>query len=116
MILQAEFPHATECPTIIRQTDDYTDLDFTLLRAVATWFTKKNAQGLTPRQVPIPGVHAKWLNTTSEQSNSSRRKTTSAWHPRTRTASTSRTSTPDTFPTGARQHDSATVGYTMTPA
>ena len=43
MILQAEFPHATEWPTIIRQTDDYTDLDFTLLRAVATWFTNKNA-------------------------------------------------------------------------
>lgn len=114
--LQTEFPQATEWPTIIRQTDDYTDLDFTLLRTVASWFTNNDAQGLTPRQVPIPGVHAKWLNT----------------HQRTIQLLTAQDELglapphpprihftyldPTYLATGARQHDSATVGDTMTPA
>ncbi len=28
----------------------------------AQWFSEHSAAGLTPRQVPIPGLHAKWLN------------------------------------------------------
>jgi hypothetical protein len=30
---------------------------------VSAWFAGNDATGLTPRQVPIPGVQAKWLNT-----------------------------------------------------
>jgi hypothetical protein len=48
---------------VARSVDSYTDLDFELLLTVADWFQTNTAVGLTPRQVPIAGVHAKWLNT-----------------------------------------------------
>jgi hypothetical protein len=31
--------------------------------AAAAWFRVNSASGLTLRQVPIEGLHAKWLNT-----------------------------------------------------
>lgn len=47
----------------LRDTASYGDVDFQLLCDVATWFETNQTPGLTPRQVPIPGIHAKWLNT-----------------------------------------------------
>lgn len=38
------------------------DVDFELLLTAAAWFAANNASGLTPRQVPIEGLHGKWLN------------------------------------------------------
>jgi hypothetical protein len=51
--------------TLLRFTINYSDTDFHLLCGVAQWFAtnRAGAHGLTPRQVPLPGVHAKWLNT-----------------------------------------------------
>lgn len=48
---------------ILRLVDGYEDIDFTLLLRVVDWYRADPslARGLTPRQVPIPGVHAKWL-------------------------------------------------------
>jgi hypothetical protein len=43
--------------------DDWADVDFGLLCDAAAWFRDNDATGLTPRQVPVPGMHAKWLNT-----------------------------------------------------
>lgn len=47
----------------LRLVDGYGDVDFTLLLRVVDWYRADPslARGLTPRQVPIPGVHAKWL-------------------------------------------------------
>jgi hypothetical protein len=39
------------------------DLDFELLCRAADWFATRSGAGLTPRQVPVEGLHAKWLNT-----------------------------------------------------
>jgi len=50
-------------PRMLREVDDWTDVDFGLLCDAATWFRDNDATGLTPRQVPVPGMHAKWLNT-----------------------------------------------------
>jgi hypothetical protein len=49
---------------LLRSTIGYSEMDFALLCAAATWFSTNGAaaHGLTPRQVPLPGVHAKWLN------------------------------------------------------
>ena len=49
---------------IIRDVDNYSDLDFDLLCSTANWFCRHgaSARGLTPRQVPVPGLQAKWLN------------------------------------------------------
>ena len=51
---------------LVRRIDSYSDIDFSILLTVADWFASTPAHqrsGLTPRQLPIPGVHAKWLNT-----------------------------------------------------
>lgn len=50
----------------LRTVVDLSDLDFDILCRVAHWFRDQPrgaAHGLTPRQVPLDGVHAKWLNT-----------------------------------------------------
>ncbi|WP_186447036.1 Wadjet anti-phage system protein JetD domain-containing protein [Mycolicibacterium porcinum] len=56
---------ASQMESLLRATIGYSDTDFTLLCTVATWFAANEAAalGMTPRQVPLPGVHAKWLNT-----------------------------------------------------
>lgn len=48
---------------IVRATDAFSDIDVDLLISTALWFRNHDAAGLTPRQVPIPGLHSKWLNT-----------------------------------------------------
>lgn len=48
---------------VVRGFDRYSDVDFQLLLVAGRWFRHHEADGLTPRQVPIPGLHAKWLNT-----------------------------------------------------
>jgi hypothetical protein len=50
-------------PRMLREIGDWTDTDFELLCTAAAWFRDHDATGLTPRQVPVPGLHAKWLNT-----------------------------------------------------
>jgi hypothetical protein len=60
-ILDAEFGGRATADTL-RYLDALTDLDFGLLCTAATWFARQDATGLTPRQVPIEGLHGKWLN------------------------------------------------------
>ncbi|HEV2370620.1 MAG TPA: Wadjet anti-phage system protein JetD domain-containing protein [Streptosporangiaceae bacterium] len=52
-----------DLPRMLREVDDWGDVDFALLGEAAAWFRDNDATGLTPRQVPVPGMHAKWLNT-----------------------------------------------------
>jgi hypothetical protein len=47
----------------LREVSAYSPADFELLCDAARWFQTNSATGLTPRQVPILGLHAKWLNT-----------------------------------------------------
>jgi hypothetical protein len=72
-ITRARARHAAICdifPTIsaaraIRLADSATDADFALALDAARWFAstpESQWRGLTPRQVPIPGLHAKWLD------------------------------------------------------
>ena len=103
---------------ILRLVDGYEDIDFTLLLRVVDWYRADPslARGLTPRQVPIPGVHAKWLQ--------AHRPAVLALtglddlgllanHP-ARIHFTYLD--PDHRAAGRRLHDSATVGDTFTPA
>lgn len=66
--IREQFPNATGITRILRDTDTWTDTDFGLLLTVADWFRNNHtsAAGLTPRQVPVPGLHAKWLNTSHQ--------------------------------------------------
>ncbi|WP_110180807.1 Wadjet anti-phage system protein JetD domain-containing protein [Nocardioides solisilvae] len=59
--LRQRHPDLVNPSKVLRAVDRYTETDFGLLLTVADWFSRNDATGLTPRQVPIPGVHAKWL-------------------------------------------------------
>ena len=60
-ILYEEFP-ATLTNGILRSACVLNDVDFDLARAASDWFCQHDATGLTARQVPITGLHAKWLD------------------------------------------------------
>lgn len=63
--LRERFPHLAGggLSGVVRTVTSWSDLDFELLCAAGSWFAVNDATGLTPRQVPIEGMHAKWLNT-----------------------------------------------------
>jgi hypothetical protein len=66
--LLRKFPAVTtdgDLARALRKVVELSDLDFEILCRVAQWFRthpREAASGLTPRQVPLEGVHAKWLN------------------------------------------------------
>lgn len=60
--LTDRFPNTADPARLVRGVNRYAEINFDLLLTVADWFTHNDHVGLTPRQVPIPGVHAKWLN------------------------------------------------------
>lgn len=45
----------------LQQIVDLSDVDFEILIEAAKWFTENPHSGLTIRQVPVPGMHTKWL-------------------------------------------------------
>ena len=58
--LQSLFPD-TATPEVIRSAGRLDDTDFTILCGAAIWLRANDATGYTPRQVPVPGMHTKWL-------------------------------------------------------
>jgi hypothetical protein len=60
-ILFEEFP-ATLTSALLRNACALCEVDFDLAREAANWFRRHAAAGLTARQVPIAGLHAKWLD------------------------------------------------------
>lgn len=47
----------------VRETEGWSPVDFDMLLRVASYCASNDTSDLTPRQVPVEGVHAKWLNT-----------------------------------------------------
>jgi hypothetical protein len=65
ILIAERFPHLVEAGLLaatIAAVDELSEVDFELLCRAGAWFAKHDATGLTPRQVPIEGLHAKWLN------------------------------------------------------
>ena len=63
-VLRQKYPELPDTTRVLRLVDGYSDVDFGLLLTVADWYLEDPSRvtaGMTPRQVPIPGVHAKWL-------------------------------------------------------
>jgi len=58
--LTARFPDAPAAQ-VVRAVDEWADTDVELLLAAADWFQANPASGLSPRQVPVEGLHSKWL-------------------------------------------------------
>jgi hypothetical protein len=113
----ARFPNLdpSSVPGLIRSLDRYTDVDFTLALTVAQWFTSNDATGLTPRQVPVPGVHAKFLNTHQPEILTLTSRNTLGLLPAHPPRIHFTYLDPVYRRSGARLHDSATVGDRYTP-
>jgi len=116
--ITSRYPHLTPAQTAaaVRAMRTWTDIDFEMAQAAADWFAAHDATGLTPRQVPIDGFHAKWLNT--------RQPIVALLAGRDDLGLRSRHPgrvhltylDPDHLAAGGRRHDCATVGDTMRPA
>lgn len=74
-VLLQQFPDTTpagsrETHAVLREAVRLSELDFDILLRAATWFRRtpeSERAGKTPRQIPLEGVHAKWLNTHQRQ-------------------------------------------------
>jgi hypothetical protein len=63
-VLRAEFPDTVSAKAL-RLAQPLADVDFDLARVAARWFAGHDPaewEQLTPRQVPVEGLHGKWLN------------------------------------------------------
>jgi hypothetical protein len=115
-VLAARFPQVADPGKVLRAVDGYTDTDFDLLCRAADWFRNHTASGLTPRQVPIEGLHAKWLNTHKPQLQVLAGVGDVGLLPRHPQRVHFTYLDPDHLAAGGRKHDSATVGDSMEPA
>jgi hypothetical protein len=65
--LRDRYPNLQTPNKVLRQVLNYDEVDFDLLCRASDWFASRAAAGslppLTPRQVPVEGLHSKWLNT-----------------------------------------------------
>lgn len=111
-----QFPAAPDLARVLRAVDGYANTDFELVLTVAAWFQANDATGYTPRQVPIPGVHAKWLNTHQPLILTLSGRESLGLLPRHPARIHFTYLDPTYRTTGARHHDSATVGDNFTPA
>ena len=114
--LRQQFPHISDLGRVIRDIDTYSVVDFDLLLTSAQWFARNCAAGLTPRQVPVPGLHAKWLNTHHRIVAATAGIPDLGLLPPHPPRLHFTYLDPDHRRTGGRWHDSVTIGDTMAPA
>lgn len=114
--LRQRFPDLAEPSRLLRGADSYNHVDFELLLQAGAWFSENTAEGLTPRQVPLAGFHAKWLNTSQHLVAILAGKSDLGLarnHPSRIHFSYL---DPDHRAAGGRKHDSASVGDSFAPA
>lgn len=118
-VLRERFSHLRDIGRTVRLVDVYSDVDFELLLTVADWFLLDPARavlGVTPRQVPIPGVHAKWLQSHRAGVLALTGLADLNLLPKHPARVHFTYLDPDYRATSARVHDSATVGDAFAPA
>jgi len=114
--LRQRFPGLAEPSSMLKAVDGFNDVDFELLLRAGEWFAEHSADGLTPRQVPLEGFQAKWLNTRQHLVARLAAKPgleLSRNHPPRIHFSYL---DPDHLARGGRKHDSASVGDSFSPA
>jgi hypothetical protein len=114
--LRAAYPHVSSVGRLVATLDQMSDVDVDLLRRAADWFAISDASGLTPRQVPIEGLHAKWLNTRRALVRELANVPELGLLPPHPARLHFTYLDPAYLASGARRHDSATVGDTTCPA
>lgn len=115
-LIVQRFPAAGGLDRVLKTVDSYSEVDFKLLMTVADWFRTNDATGLTPRQVPVPGIHAKWLNTRHALTAELAGHETLGLLPRHPARIHFTYLDPAHLAAGKRKHDSATVGDCFFPA
>jgi len=118
-ILRGRFPNLIDIARALRLVDMYSVVDFELLLTVTDWYLQDPERallGVTPRQVPIPGVHAKWLQSHKAGVQALTGLASFNLRPEHPARIHFTYLDPDYRATGARIHDSATVGDTFVPA
>jgi hypothetical protein len=119
VILLKGYPQAIDIGRTLRLVDTYSAVDFELLLTVADWYLEDPARatlGVTPRQVPIPGVHAKWLQSHQAGVQALTGLADLGLLPRHPSVIHFTYLDPDHRAAGARVHDSAAVGDSFAPA
>jgi hypothetical protein len=118
-VLVDRFPHLVSAGLLastVAAVDELSDVDFDLLCRAGQWFASHDAAGLTPRQVPIEGLHAKWLNHRQGLVRRlSSRNDVGLLPPHPPRVHFSYLD-PAHLAAGGRRHDSATIGDRMSPA
>lgn len=106
-------PGSSATSQILKAATRIDDFDFDILLRVVDWFRctpEQERAGLTPRQIPLEGIHAKWLERHQALVCALIRKETLALAP----AHPSRVDLtyldPGHLASGGRRHDSYTVG------
>jgi len=115
-VLTDRFASPVRLAGLLRDVDAYSDVDFELLCRAAEWF-RFNAEfalgRLSARQVPIEGLHSKWLNTSqhlvAELAGMGGAASLGLVEPRRARVNFTYLD-PDYLAKGARRHDSETVG------
>lgn len=115
-VLSERYPHLADPARTLAIADRLSDVDFDLACRAADWFARNDAAGLTPRQVPVEGLHAKWLNTRQALVRELAGVTELGLAPPHPARLHFTYLDPTHRATGARWHDSATVGDAMSPA
>ena len=118
-VLRERYPHLVDISRTLRLADPYSTVDFDLLQLVADWYLADPARaalGVTPRQIPIPGVHAKWLQSHRAGVQALTGLVDLGLLPGHPPRVHFTYLDPEHRAIGARVHDSATVGDSITPA
>lgn len=118
-VLRERYPYTGDLARILQLVETYTPVDFELLLIVVDWYRQDPTRatlGVTPRQVPIPGVHAKWLQSRVPAVRALTGLNDLGLLPNHPSRIHFTYLDPDHRASGARLHDSATVGDTFTPA
>lgn len=115
-VLQGKYSHLPDPSRVLASVDGLADVDFDLLCRAADWFASHDASGLTPRQVPIEGLHAKWLNTRQQLVRELAGIADLALLPDHPARIHFTYLDPRHRAAGGRLHDSATVGDAVAPA
>ncbi|MEV6416692.1 Wadjet anti-phage system protein JetD domain-containing protein [Kribbella sp. NPDC051718] len=113
------YPHLADHGRALRLLDRYSPVDYDLTLTVADWYLEdptRATAGVTPRQVPLPGVHAKWLQIRTAGVLALTGLDTLGLLPRHPARIHFTYLDPDHRGAGRRWHDSATVGDSFEPA
>lgn len=98
---------------VVKLMDTWPDTDVALAIHAARWFQANDASGMTPRQVPLPGFHAKWLQSHTKVVSLLAGKDLGLRERPGRVHFTYLD--PEHLAAGGRQHDSVTAGDSMEP-